>query len=114
MEHVTAADRVSRDHRDDGLWKPADLDLEIENVEPADASPGYLVVAEVPVLTADALVASRAERVRAFAGQDDDTDFRVVARRIEGARKLEDRLGTERVADLGRQMVSLAIPSAVS
>ena len=58
MQHVAAADRVARDHRDHRLRQPADLHLEVEHVEAADA-----VVADVAVVAADALVAAGAERV---------------------------------------------------
>ena len=95
------ADRVTRDHGDDRLGEPADLDLEVEDVQPADAALGHLVVAEVAVVAADPLVAPGAEGVRALAGQDDDADLRVVAADVEGARQLEERLGTEGVAHLG-------------
>jgi hypothetical protein len=56
VEHVATAYRVSGNHRDDGLRQPADLDLEVEHVEPPDA-----VVADVPVVAANALVAARAD-----------------------------------------------------
>ena len=36
VQHVAAADRVAGHHRDDGLREPADLDLEVEHVQPAD------------------------------------------------------------------------------
>ena len=87
MQHVTAADRVARDHRDDRLRKPADLHLQIEHVEAPDA----LVVA-VAVVAADALVAARAERLGTLAGEDDDADLRVVAGDLERVAQLEQRL----------------------
>ncbi len=86
VQHVTAADRVARDHRDHGLRQAPDLDLQIEHVEPADA----LVVA-VPVVAADALVAARAERVGALAGEHDDADFGIVTRDLERVAQLEQR-----------------------
>ena len=36
VQHVAAADRVPGDHRDDRLWQPADLDVEVGDVEAAD------------------------------------------------------------------------------
>ena len=63
VQHVAAADRVARDHRDDRLRAAADLDLQVEHVEPADALLGDLVVADVAVVAADALVAAGAERL---------------------------------------------------
>ena len=70
--------------------------MEIEHVEARDA-----VGADVAALAAHALIAARAERVGAFAGQDHDADRRVVARRIERADHLGDGLRPERVAHLG-------------
>ena len=95
MQHVPAADRVARDHRDDRLRQAADLDLEVEHVEPADA-----VVTHVAVVAADPLVAARAERVRPFAGEHDHADVAVVARPLEGVLELEEGLGPEGVAHL--------------
>ena len=96
MQHVTAADRVARDHRDHRLRQPADLHLEIEHVEPADA-----VVVAVAVVAAHALVAARAERLGSLAGEDDHADRRVVAGELERVAELEQRAGPERVAHLG-------------
>src|SRR4029079_895741 len=39
VQHVAAADRVARDHRDHRLWKPAGLHLEGEDAEAARAVP---------------------------------------------------------------------------
>ena len=86
---MAAPDRVARHHGDNGLGEPADLHLEVEDVQPADAALGYLVVAEVAVVAAYPLIASRAERVRALTRQDDDADVRVVAAHVE-------RVGTAR------------------
>ena len=96
MQHVAAADRVARDHRDDRLRQAADLDLEIEHVEPADA-----VVVAVAVVAAHALVAARAERVGPLAGEDDHADVGVVAGELERVAQLEQRPRPERVAHLG-------------
>ena len=79
-----------------GFGKPADLHLEVEHVEPADA-----VVVAVAVVAAHALVAARAERLGALAGEDDHADRRVVARELERVAELEQRAGPERVAHLG-------------
>ena len=100
MEHLATPDRVARDHRHHGLWQPADLDLEIEHVESTDAALRDRVVADVPVVAADPLIASRAEGVRTLAGQDDHADVGIVARLTEGVGELEQRLGPERVAHL--------------
>ena len=60
-------------------------------------APGSRLVAGV---AADALVAARAERVGALAGQDDHADARVLARARERVAELDDRLRAEGVADL--------------
>ena len=52
-------------------------------------------------VAAHALVAARAERERALAGQDDHADVGVLARRSNASRQLDDGLRAERVADLG-------------
>src|SRR5262249_40130963 len=96
VEHMPAADRVAGDHRDDGLGETTDLHLEVEHVEAADP-----VVVAVAVVATDALVAARAERVVAFAGEDDHAGRGVVARELESGPQLEEGAGTERVADLG-------------
>ena len=96
VQHVAAADRVARDHRDHRLRQPADLHLQVEHVEAADA-----VVVAVAVVAAHALVAARAERLGALAGEDDHADRRVVAGELERVAELEQRAGPERVAHLG-------------
>ena len=96
VQHVPAADRVTGDHRDDGLGQPPDLDLEVEDVEPADA-----VVADVAVVAADPLVAAGAERLGPLAGEDDHADRGVVAGALEGVQQLEQGPRPEGVAHLG-------------
>src|SRR4029434_9875788 len=61
MENMTTAERVPSDHGDHRLGCPPDLDLEVEDVEPADPLVGDGVVAEIAVVTADSLVAAGAE-----------------------------------------------------
>ncbi len=61
VQHVAAADRVAGHHRHDRLGRAADLDLEVEHVEAADAVLGDVVVTDVAVVAADALIAARAE-----------------------------------------------------
>src|SRR4051812_13463833 len=65
VEDVAAADREAGDLRDDRLGQVADPHVEIEDVEPRHA-----VVADVAARAAHALVAARAERGVAGAGQD--------------------------------------------
>src|SRR5438552_18546777 len=55
-KNVPTADGISRHHRHHRLWQTADLDLEVEHVQPADA-----LGVDIAVVAADPLVASRAE-----------------------------------------------------
>src|SRR5262249_20348915 len=96
VQDMAAADRVAGDHRDDRLGRAPDLDLEVEYVEAADAP--FVAVA---IVAADLLVTARAEGLGAGAGQDDNGDMGVVARDVEGVAELEERPGTEGVADVG-------------
>ena len=86
MEDLPAPDGVAGDHRDHGLGQPADLDVQVGDVEAADRR-SLLHVAGV---AADALVAARAERERAFSRQHDHADRRVLARLLERAREDTD------------------------
>ncbi len=106
MQHVTAADRVAGDHRDHRLRQPPDLQVQIGHVEAPDpglrtgvgrVSPGHVAAA----LPAHPLVTTRAERIRALAGQDHDADRLVLAGALERVRQLDHGFGPERVADLG-------------
>ena len=90
VEDVAAADCVAGDHRDDRLREAADLDVQLADVEAADALLGDLVVADVAVVAADPLVAARAERLVAGAGEDDRADAGVVAGAAEGVAHLGD------------------------
>ena len=98
---MAAADRVAGDHRDDRLGQAADLDVQVADVEAADALLGDLVVADVAVVAADPLVAARAEGLGPGAGEDDRADLGVVARAGEGVAQLGQGLRPEGVADLG-------------
>ena len=61
---------------------------------------GHLVVADVPVVAPDPLVAAGAEGQVALTGQDDHADGVVVAGPVEGVGQLEQGLGPEGVAHL--------------
>ena len=63
MQDLAAADRVAGDRGDHRLRQAPDLDVEVADVEPADALLGDLVVADVAVVAADPLVAAGAERL---------------------------------------------------
>jgi hypothetical protein len=101
VEDVAATDRIAGDHRDHGLREPPDLDVQVADVEAADATLGDLVVPDIAVVAADPLVAAGAEGLVARAGEDDLPDLEVVAGQGEGLAQLGQRLRAERVADLG-------------
>ena len=79
---MPAADGVAVHHGDDGLGHHADETLQVQHVEARD-----VVLAHVAAVAADLLVAAGAERLVLVtaavvdAGQDDDADGCVVARR---------------------------------
>src|SRR4029077_6951035 len=75
VQNVATPDGVAGDHRDHRLGQAADLDLDVEDVQAADA-----LGVDVPVVSANALVAARAEGLGAGAGEDHDSHSRVVAR----------------------------------
>src|SRR6202043_600376 len=91
------ADRVAGDHRDHRLGRAADLDVQVGDVEAPHAT-GLALVAGV---AADALIAPRAERVGALAGQHDHADRGVLAGPGERLGELDHRLRAKGVADLG-------------
>src|SRR5918994_546476 len=95
MEDVATADRIAGDHRHHRLWQPADLDLEVEDVQPADAA-----LVDVAVVAPDLLVAAARERPGSLAGQDHDPDRRIVSRHVERPRQLANRERAERVPNL--------------
>src|SRR5688572_614178 len=66
-------------------------------MEPADRR----ALCHVARVASDALVAARAERLGALAGEDDGADGEIFPRQLEGLRELDDRLRPERVAYLG-------------
>ena len=76
MQDLAAADRVAGDRGEHRLRQPADLDVEVADVEPPDSLLGDLVVADVAVVAADPLVAADAEGLGAGAGEDDRPDAR--------------------------------------
>jgi len=80
---VAATDGVAGHHGDDGLGKAADLHLEVEDVEAADAA--RVLVAVVP---AHLLAAAGAEGLPALPGEDDDAHLGIVAGEVEGAGQL--------------------------
>ena len=96
VQHVAAADRVASDHGDDRLGDGSDLALQVQYVEAR-----HPVVADVAAVAADALVAAGTERHLAGACQDDHAHGSVLVRLTEGVLQLEQRLGSEGVADLG-------------
>ncbi len=100
MQDVSAAHRVAGDHRHDGLRGTADLHVEITDVEATDPLLGDLVVPHVAVVAAKALVAARAERFVAGAGEDDRGDLEVVPSLAERVAQLGERLRPKGVSNL--------------
>ena len=113
VQHVAAADRVAGDHRDDRLGQAADLDVQVGDVEAPDGAglPGSVDVARV---AAHALVAAGAERERALAGEDDDADRRVLARRSSASEISTIVCGRNALRTSGRSIVIFAMPSPLS
>ena len=83
MQDVTAADGVPRNHGDDRLGQPPDLDLEIKDVQPSDP-----LLVPVSVVSSDPLVSTGTEGVRALAGEDDHPDLGIVSGPLERLREL--------------------------
>ena len=100
MQHVTAADGVAGDHRDDRLGQAADLHVQIGDEEPADAPLPDLIVTDVAGVAPGLLVAARAEGQRSFAGQNDHADLGILSGDGERMGQFLDCLRPERVADL--------------
>ena len=114
MQHVAAADGVAGHHGHDRLGRAADLDLEVEHVEAADALLGHLVVADVAVVAADALVAAGAE------GLGRPAPVRMMTPTVSSSRaslkasaSSNSVWGRKALRTSGRLMVILAMPSAV-
>jgi hypothetical protein len=126
VQDVTAADRVAGDHRHDRLRHAANLDVQVGHMEAANRRLSARVLAfaarsasslawiggarvirlagaahVAAALAAHALVAPRAERVRALAGENHHADSEVLADPRESVGELDHRLGSKRVADLG-------------
>ena len=115
VQDVAAAYGVAGDLGDHRLGQSANLDLQVEHVESTYAGWAHLVVAEVAVVAADALVAARAEGVGAGAREDDDADAEVVAGAVRRRRDSSNSVwGRKAFRTSGRLMVMRAMPSATS
>jgi len=101
MEHVTAADRIARDHRNNGLGETSDLDLQIEDVQVPEPTAVDVLLAEVAVVTSNALVSSGGEGLGPLPGENDDPDLGILAGSGERVHQFVDREGTKGVAHLG-------------
>ena len=97
VEDVAAADRVAGDHRHHRLRQAPHLHLQVGDVEAAERG----ALGDVAGVAADPLVAARAERLLALAGEDDHADLGVLAGRLERGGDLDQRLRAEGVAHLG-------------
>jgi hypothetical protein len=100
VQHVAAADREPVDHRDDGLRDVANRGVQRLDVHRtlATRTGGAWRIA---ALTALFLVAARAERLIAGAGQHDHPDRSVPSRVQERVGQLRHGRGAEGVAHLG-------------
>src|SRR5436309_7108632 len=96
VEHVSAADRITRDHRHNRFREGTDLLLKVEHVQAR-----HLIVADVSSGTTHALIPPRAERFVSGAGQDCDADLRVLPHVLEGLNHLADGERAERVPHVG-------------
>ena len=119
VQDVASADGVSGHHRHHGLGATSDLDVEVRDVEAPDRRPArrsarVFGVFEVSRVTAYLLVATGAEGVGPFPGQDDNPRLVVLAGVFEGPLHLDHRNGRKALRTSGRFMVIFAIPSAFS
>ena len=97
---MTAADRIPGDHRHDRLGQAPDLHVQVGDVKAAHAGLAGGVLGQIAAVAAHALVAARAEGLRALAREHDHADRRVLARALERARDLDHGARPEGVADL--------------
>ena len=98
MQDVAATDRVTGNHRDDGLRGASNLHLEIEDVEASNPLLCNSVIADVAIVSANDLVAAGAERPVPLTSKDDHTHRVVIASDVESVRQFEEGLRPERVA----------------
>src|SRR6266566_4029801 len=96
VQHVTAPDGVACDHCYDRLGKIFDDFLQVEGVQA-----GHTIFADVPAMTSNALITSRAECLVARTCKDDYANFRVLAAGIEGVYQFRQRLWPESIAHFG-------------
>jgi hypothetical protein len=101
MQYVTPANGVARDLGNNRLGEASNLNLQVEHVQPSDALAGDVVVTDVAVVTADRLVAARAEGVGPGAGENNCAHRRIIASTLERMGQFEERLWSEGVASLG-------------
>src|SRR5215218_375277 len=97
VEDMPATDRIARHHRHDRLWQPADLHMEVRDVKAPDRR---VPTDSVTRLAPHSLVAARAERLVALAGEDDRAHRCVLPRPLERVGQLDHRLRPKRVAHL--------------
>jgi len=85
VEDVPSPDGVAGNLCDHRLRESANLDLQVEDIESTDALARDVVVTDVPVVAANALIAAGTESVGSRTGQDDRADRDVVASEFEGS-----------------------------
>ena len=111
VEDVAAADRVAGDHRHHRLRQPPHLHLQVGDVEAAERG----ALGDVAGVAADRLVAARAERLLALAGEDDRRRPRCPRGPARARREISISVcGRKALRTSGRSIVILAIPSAFS
>ncbi|CNU89386.1 Uncharacterised protein [Salmonella enterica subsp. enterica serovar Bovismorbificans] len=93
---MTTADGVTRDHRDNRFWTGANLALEVQHVQVMHAG----VILITAVIAAHLLVAARAKRFIAFAGQNNHAHVVVVTGIRQRLNHLFYRQRTKRIAHL--------------
>ena len=101
VKNVAAANCISGHHCDYRLGSTADLNLQVEHVQPADAPLGHLIVADIAVVTTDSLVAARAEGLLALSGKDDHPNIRVVTCPVEAVLEFEQGLRPKGISNIG-------------
>ncbi len=97
VKDVAAANRVARHHRHHRLRQSPHLHLQVGDMKAADGS----ALGDVAGVAANLLVAARAERLRALAGEDHDADLGILAGQLQRGGDLDQRLRPEGVEGLG-------------
>lgn len=95
MEDMSTADRVTGDHSNDGLGQVLDNLLQFESIQTRNA-----ILTNVAALATDALIPTGAEGLLALTGENNNTNFGIVATEIKSLNQLIKRLWTESIPNL--------------